>query len=288
VIVFIHAFAWIFVLSSVIPSVILGKGRSVLLQFVLCLIITLVAISVEHILTFMIGTKPAAQLQTLTVGFQNPLIAMLYLSAPYLFMLYLDLRTRKKIKEQEKLQATETVHLRELTPMGQKTSGVVPIQTTNEKTQAYQHENKGRMYFLFGASVICFLFAIFTFRFGNLISNLFLSISYKLIYVAIFITIGVILLGLGCISTVTQERVSACLEEEGPSAIHDEYIEPTTTEPTDIPETPMPEFNEPLAKEPIEQRENLIETQIQEPSEIKPEIKKYDVRHPKDIVDSQC
>ena len=43
-VVFIHTFAWIFVLASVVPSIILGKGRSILLQFFLCLTLTFVAI----------------------------------------------------------------------------------------------------------------------------------------------------------------------------------------------------------------------------------------------------
>jgi len=282
VVVFIHAFAWIFVLSSVIPSVILGKGRSVLLQFILCLTITLVAISVEHTLTLMVGTRPATQLQALNGWFQNPLIAALYLSAPYLLMLNLDIRTRKKIKEQERLQAIDTAYLAEPTPIGQKTSDVAQIQT-NKKTPVYQHENKGRMYFLFGVSAICFLFAIFTFWFGNLISNTIFSILHKFIYVAMFTTIGAILLCLGCISTGAQEPVPACLGEDKPSDIHGEYVEPPN-----IPETAISEFNEPLAKKSIEQKENLIEIQIQDPLEIKPKIKTYDVRHPKDVVDSQC
>jgi hypothetical protein len=42
-IVFIYAFTWIFVLSSVIPSVILGKERSVLLQYAVVLALTLIA-----------------------------------------------------------------------------------------------------------------------------------------------------------------------------------------------------------------------------------------------------
>ena len=283
VIVFIHAFAWIFVVSSVIPSVILGKSRSVLLQFVLCLTITLVAISLENVLTLIMGTRPATQLQALTVWFQSPFIAALYLSAPYLFMLYLDLHTRKKIKEQEKLQTIETAHFEESPQTEQKPSDIATIQTTNKKNPVYQNKNKGRMYFLFGASAICFLLAIFTFWFGNLISNTIFSILHKLIYVAMLIAIGAILLGLGCISTDTQEPASACLEEDIFSNSHNESVEPPK-----IPETSIPRFNEALVKEVIEQKENLIDIQIQEPLKIQPEIKNYDVRHPKDVVDSQC
>ena len=98
-VVFIHAFAWIFVLSSVIPSVILGKGRGVLVQFFLCLTIVFVAMLVEDALTVMIGRQPIYQLGNLLMWLQNPILAGAYLSVPYLFMLYLDVRSKKKSKD---------------------------------------------------------------------------------------------------------------------------------------------------------------------------------------------
>ena len=96
IVVFIHAFAWIFVLSSVIPSIILGKGRSILIQFWLCLTLVLVALLFEDILTIIIGGQPITKFQALLLWLQNPVLAGLYLSIPYLFMFYLDLRQRKK------------------------------------------------------------------------------------------------------------------------------------------------------------------------------------------------
>ena len=45
VMVFVHAFASVFVLSSLIPSVILGKERSVLIQFLVCLTLAFIAVS---------------------------------------------------------------------------------------------------------------------------------------------------------------------------------------------------------------------------------------------------
>ena len=96
--VFIHAFAWIFVLSSVIPSVILGKGRSVLVQFFLCLTLVLVATLVEDALKVMM--EPIYQLGSVLTWLRNPILAGVYLSVPYLFMLYLDIRSRKKSKDE--------------------------------------------------------------------------------------------------------------------------------------------------------------------------------------------
>jgi hypothetical protein len=109
-IVFIHAFAWIFVLSSVIPSVILGKGRSILLQFFLCLTLTFVATSVEDILKLAMGSNQTLQLENLAMIFQNPILGGLYLSIPYVFMLYLDLRMRRADRKQERdeLEIVET------------------------------------------------------------------------------------------------------------------------------------------------------------------------------------
>jgi hypothetical protein len=106
-IVFIHAFAWIFVLSSVIPSVILGRSRSVLLQFFLCLTLTFVATSVKDVLQFSVGANPALQLESFASLFQNPILAGLYLSVPYVFMLYLDIRTRRADRKEETEEETE-------------------------------------------------------------------------------------------------------------------------------------------------------------------------------------
>jgi hypothetical protein len=40
---FVYAFSWIFVLSSVLPSLLLGRGRSVFVQYTVCLILTFIA-----------------------------------------------------------------------------------------------------------------------------------------------------------------------------------------------------------------------------------------------------
>lgn len=47
IIIFVHALAWVFVLSSVIPSLLLGKKRSVLVQFFVCLTSALVAFVIQ-------------------------------------------------------------------------------------------------------------------------------------------------------------------------------------------------------------------------------------------------
>ena len=205
-VVFIHTFAWIFVLSSVIPSMILGKGRSVLLQFFLCLTITLVAVSVEDILALMIGAAPITQIQTMSVWFQNPLVAGTYLSAPYLSMLYLDIHSRRKSAKEEEPEETEAVIYEKVIPAKQEVSDTAITQETNDINQVCQRKSKGRINFLYGASAACFLLAFVTFWLGDSISSTISTMSHKLAYTAAFISLGAILLSLGRYSTNTNEQ----------------------------------------------------------------------------------
>lgn len=107
-IVFIYAFAWVFLLSSAIPSVILGKGRGVLAQFFVCLILTFMAFVVQDILTTY-GGGPIEELFSLAVLFRDPFLAVGYLLIPYLLMLALDIHSRKKEKTSE--EETATLHV---------------------------------------------------------------------------------------------------------------------------------------------------------------------------------
>jgi hypothetical protein len=94
-IVFIYAFTWIFVLSSVIPSVILGKQRSVLIQYVVVLILTLIAFFMADILQAFVGIQ-INDIYKAADFLKNPLLAGLYLSIPYIVMIGIDIRSRKK------------------------------------------------------------------------------------------------------------------------------------------------------------------------------------------------
>lgn len=109
-IVFIYAFAWVFVLSSVIPSVILGKERSVLIQFILCLTITFASFIVQDIL-IAFGGRSIDRLFNLANLFHNPFLAVGYLLVPYLLMLALDIRSRKRQKKMERLEAVTANYL---------------------------------------------------------------------------------------------------------------------------------------------------------------------------------
>ena len=109
-IVFIYAFSWVFLLSSAIPSVILGKGRGVLVQFFVCLVLTFAAFLIQDILITHVS-GPTTQLFSLAVLFHNPVLAVGYLSIPYILMLIFDIHSKKKRKKEEKKEKEETLEL---------------------------------------------------------------------------------------------------------------------------------------------------------------------------------
>lgn len=93
-IIFIYAFAWVFVLSSVIPSLILGENKSVLIQFIVVLILALIPILIQDIIITIFGGKTIDQILDVTFLFKNPAIAFGYLFIPYIIMILIDVRTR--------------------------------------------------------------------------------------------------------------------------------------------------------------------------------------------------
>jgi len=102
--VFIHAFAWVFLLSSAIPSIILGKGRGVLVQFFVCLTLTFSAFIVQDIL-ITYGDGPFGQIFSSAALFRNPFLAVGYLAMPYLLMLGFDINSRRKQKKKERIES---------------------------------------------------------------------------------------------------------------------------------------------------------------------------------------
>ena len=93
-IVFVYAFSWAFILSSVIPSIILGRERGVLVQFLIVLVLTFVAFTISDILAIVYSFGSIDQILGLAVLFKNPILAVGYLSVPYILMLVIDIRSR--------------------------------------------------------------------------------------------------------------------------------------------------------------------------------------------------
>jgi hypothetical protein len=102
IIVFVYSFAWVFVLSSIIPSLLLGKERSVMAQFIVCLTLALTGLIVIGVLKDVYHfdlTDPAVLFANpFTQLFTNAFFAAFYLSLPYIVMIALDVRGRKKRK----------------------------------------------------------------------------------------------------------------------------------------------------------------------------------------------
>ena len=105
-IVVINAFAWVFVLSSVIPSVIIGKERSILFQFFVCLILTVVSFVILDAIQNIAGPL-LDQIHGASFLFSNLFFAVLYLSLPYIVMFGIDWYVKKK---QKKLKTLEEVN----------------------------------------------------------------------------------------------------------------------------------------------------------------------------------
>ena len=107
-IVFIHSFAWIFLLSSVIPALLLGKERGVLVQFGLCLTLAFLAFVVQDAVTTGLGNGALDQILGIEPLFQNPLLAAAYLALPYLMMLGFDIRGKRKKEKWSKVEKVES------------------------------------------------------------------------------------------------------------------------------------------------------------------------------------
>ncbi|MDG6222077.1 MAG: hypothetical protein QCH99_02305 [Candidatus Bathyarchaeota archaeon] len=97
-IVFIHSFAWIFLLSSFIPAVLLGKQRGVLMQFFVCLTLAVLANIVQGAVTDVSG-GPLDQILGLAPLFRNPLLATAYMSLPYAMMAWFDVKGKRQKQE---------------------------------------------------------------------------------------------------------------------------------------------------------------------------------------------
>ena len=126
-IVFIHSFAWIFLLSSFIPAVLLGKQRGVLMQFFVCLTLAVLANVVQGAVAD-VGGGPIDQILGLAPLFRNPFLATAYMSLPYVMMAWFDVRGKRQ-KQQMLWNTPETDDFPETV------FGVETIPVFQEKTQ---------------------------------------------------------------------------------------------------------------------------------------------------------
>jgi len=90
VINFIHNFAWVFVLSSIIPSILLGKERSIIVHFLFCLTFTFLSTWIRDVVFESSTGGLSNQVTIISSMFHNLPVAILYICTPYVIMLVLD------------------------------------------------------------------------------------------------------------------------------------------------------------------------------------------------------
>ena len=95
ILVFIYGFSWVFVLSSVIPSLILGKERGMFAQFVVVLAVTLSALFMQGILV-QYTELGMERIFGLARFLENPLDAVSFLFFPYIMIILIDVFGRMK------------------------------------------------------------------------------------------------------------------------------------------------------------------------------------------------
>ena len=94
--VFVLAFSWVFMLSSVIPSLILGKDGSTLVQFFVVLALTSSTLIIQDIVVMYTGMD-VNRIFSLTEFLMNPFDAATYLVLPYIVMFMVDLFSKKHL-----------------------------------------------------------------------------------------------------------------------------------------------------------------------------------------------
>ena len=98
---FVYAFSWIFLLSSVLPALLLGKERSILIQYLVCMVLTLLALTAQNFLSI---HDRLQSILGVSVFLERPYLAIVYLLIPFIFMLTMDARSKWKRSKSQKDQ----------------------------------------------------------------------------------------------------------------------------------------------------------------------------------------
>jgi hypothetical protein len=136
-IVVINAFAWVFVLSSVIPSIILGKERGVLVQFFVCLILTVVSFVILDTIQSVGGTS-FEPLQGAAFLFNNLFFAVLYLALPYIAMVAIDWYVKKRQKKLKTLEEVNREYMEKATANKDEVENTAPVSDSQSPSDAAQ------------------------------------------------------------------------------------------------------------------------------------------------------
>jgi hypothetical protein len=98
--VFIFGFAWMFLLSSIMSTLIFGKERRLSIQFLVSLALTLTGSALLGLVkTVGVDLSNPSMFASVFAGlFGNAFFAFFYLALPFIFMLAIDLRVLTKRK----------------------------------------------------------------------------------------------------------------------------------------------------------------------------------------------
>ena len=100
---FLYSFAWIWVMTSLIPSLILQR-KSALLQFMVVLTLAFLALEFDSVLSFTVGEEVVEQIFGATSLLRNPVLAALYLLLPFLIIFSVDFYNRRRKELEKKLE----------------------------------------------------------------------------------------------------------------------------------------------------------------------------------------
>jgi len=100
--IFVCAFAWMFVLSSIISNLMFGKQRRIFIQFLVSLVLTLTASGIFAALKGVgldLSNPKIVLSNSYAQVFSNAVFSVFYLSLPFICMIVIDLRAMRKRKK---------------------------------------------------------------------------------------------------------------------------------------------------------------------------------------------
>jgi hypothetical protein len=102
VVVFICSFAWMFVLSATVSSLMFGRERRRSVQFLVSLALTLTGTGLLYLLQsvlFVNLADPNVVSKPFLAVFNNALFSFFYLALPFIFMIAMDLHAAAKHRQ---------------------------------------------------------------------------------------------------------------------------------------------------------------------------------------------
>lgn len=151
-----------------------------------------------------------------------------------------------------------------------------------------EYSRTGVLRLLYVACIVCFLLGIFTIVYGELVSTIFLNMGYRALYAGSLFSIGIVLLVLGLYSKRMLKQMYKLqhMAVEKTQSLEIQEIEILKQEPKLCTPTESPPTLEVVSGANSVASESGISRSFS--GEIHLVFERYDVRHPREVVDSQC